>query len=195
MTIGGGGRKRERGATLLEFALVVPVLFLLAFGTAEMGLAWVTNNRVEGSTSTAARIAASSGSLAESDRSVLQSLKSSLPQEQLNRLDRVIIFKPTNANGGVPAGCIKPVGSTNQVGVNGSCNTYAGATLQGTIPTDLGAADDSWLPTSRKDRLADPPDYIGVWVRTTHDAKTGTFFDDLTITKTSIYRIQPDIDG
>ena len=95
----------------------------------------------------------------------------------------------------MPAGCIKPVGSINQVGVNGSCNTYAGATLQGTIPTDLGAADDFWVPTTRKDRLADPPDYIGVWVRTTHAAKTGTFFDDLTITKTSIYRIQPDIDG
>ena len=43
--------------------------------------------------------------------------------------------------------------------------------------------------------LADPPDYIGVWVRTTHDSKTGTFFDDMTITKISIYRIQPDIDG
>lgn len=185
----------DRGATLIEFAFVVPLLLLLAFGTAEMGLAWVTNNRVEGSTSMAARIAASSGSLAEADRSVLQSLRSSLPQEQLDRLDRVIIFKPTNGNGGVPSGCIKPVGSSSQVGVNGSCNTYTGATLRAAIPTDLGAADDFWVPTSRRDRLAQPPDYIGVWVRTTHGSKTGTFFDDMTITKTSIYRIQPDIDG
>ena len=37
---------------------MLPLLLLLAFGTAEMGLAWVTNNRVEGSVSTAARIAA-----------------------------------------------------------------------------------------------------------------------------------------
>ena len=85
---------------------------------------------------------------------MLQSLRSSLPQEQLNRLDRVVIFKPTNANGGVPAGCIKAVGSTSQVGVNGSCNTYAGATLRAAIPTDLGAADDYWAPTSRNDRLS-----------------------------------------
>ena len=58
-----------------------------------------------------------------------------------------------------------------------------------------GRRTGSGTPTNRNDRLADPPDYIGVWVRTTHAAKTGTFFDDLTITKTSIYRIQPDIDG
>ena len=185
---------RDRGATLIEFALVVPLLLLLAFGTAEMGLAWVTNNRVEGSTSTAARIGASSGSLAEADQNVLQSLRASLPQEQLDRLDRVVIFKPSNVNGGVPAGCIKAVGSTNQVG-NGSCNTYAGATVRTGNLSNLGAADDYWLPTSRKDRLSQPPDYIGVWVRTTHGSKTGTFFDDMTITKTSIYRIQPDIDG
>jgi hypothetical protein len=188
-------RRSDRGATVLEFAIVLPLLLLLAFGTAEMGLAWVSNNRVEGSVSTGARIASSSGSLAEADRSVLQSLRASLPQEQLNRLDRVIIFKSTSGTGTVPTGCIKPVGSTSQVGVNGSCNTYSGATVRGTIPTDLGAADDFWNPTTRNDRLADPPDYIGVWVRTTYGSKTGTFFEDMTITKVSIYRIQPDIDG
>jgi len=186
---------RERGATMLEFALVVPLLLLLAFGTAEMGLAWVANNRTEGSTSTAARIAASSGSLVEADRSVLQSLKSSLPQEQLDRLDRVVIFKPTNAGGGIPDDCIKAVGSLDESGVPKQCNTYAGATLQGAIPADLGASDDSWAPATRKDRLSGPPDYIGVWIRTTYTTKTGTFFRDMTITKTSIYRIQPDIDG
>jgi TadE-like protein len=191
-----GRRARgERGATLVEFAIALPLLLLLAFGTAEMGLAWVSNNRVEGSVSTAARIASSSGSLPEADANVLKSLKASLPQEQLNRLDRVVIFKPTNTSGGVPAGCIKPVGSTSQTGVNNQCNTYSGATVQGTIPNVMGAAGNFWLPANRNDRLADPPDYIGVWVRTTHGSKTGTFFDDMTITKVSIYRIQPDIDG
>jgi hypothetical protein len=186
--------RNDRGATLIEFALVVPLLLLLAFGVAEMGLAWVSNNRVEGAVSTAARIASSSGSLAEADRSVLQSLQAALPPEQLAGVDRVVIFKPSDASGTVPAGCIKPVGSTNQVGVSGSCNTYAGDTVR-SVPNDLGTADNSWAPATRRDNLSDPPDYIGVWVRTTHDAKTGTFFDDMTITKVSIYRIQPDIDG
>jgi hypothetical protein len=180
---------------MLEFIIALPLLIMLAFGTAEMGLAWVTNNRLEGSTSTAARIAASSGSLPEADGNVLQSLKASLPEEQYDRLDRVVIFKPANANGGVPAGCILAEGSTTDTGQAGSCNSYSGATVRSADLTNLGTLDDHWDPTTRKDTLAQQPDYIGVWVRTVHSSKTGTFFDDMTITKTSIYRIQPDIDG
>lgn len=191
-----GPRGAERGATLLEFVFVAPFLLLMVFGTAEMGLAWVANNRVEGSTSTAARIGASSGSLPEADVNILVSLRSSLPADELATLDRVVIFKPTDADGGVPASCIKLLGSTSQVGVNGQCNTYSGATVRSaTTSTNLGAADDFWNPTTRKDTLAGPPDYIGVWVRTIHENQTGTYFGDFTITKSSIYRIQPDIDG
>jgi Flp pilus assembly protein TadG len=185
----------DRGATLVEFAIALPLLLLLAFGTAEMGLAWVSNNRVEGSVSTAARIASSSGSLPEADANVLKSLKASLPQEQLDRLDRVIIFEPTNATGGMPTGCDPGVGSLLNTGRSAQCNSYAGATVQGTLGSTMGALDNFWDPTTRNDRLADPPDYIGVWVRTGHGSKTGTFYDDMTITKISIYRIQPDIDG
>ena len=81
------------------------------------------------------------------------------PQEQLNRLDRVVIFKPTNANGGVPAGCIKPVGSTSQAGVTGPCNTYAGTTVRGTHPhrprhrRRLLAPDHPQRPAGRPARL------------------------------------------
>jgi hypothetical protein len=194
----GRGRTHgaERGATLLAFVFVAPFLLLLAFGTAEMGLAWVANNRVEGATSTAARIGASSGSLPEADVNMLVSLRSSLPADELAHLDRVIIFKPTNADGGVPASCIKPLGSTSQVGVSTQCNTYSGATVRSvTTSTNLGVPDDFWNPTTRKDTLAGPPDHIGVWVRTIHENQTNTYFGDFTITKSSIYRIQPDIDG
>lgn len=183
---------------MLEFALVVPFLALMAFGTAEMGLAWTAHNKVEGATSTAARVGASSGGVLEADVNILVALRTALPAESLANLDRVVIFNATDADGDFDPSCIKPVASTNQAGVNGVCNTYSGATVRGFNQAGadpLGAADNFWLGTNRRDSLADPPDAIGVWVRTTHDSKTGTFFDDFTITRQSIYRLQPDIDG
>ena len=181
---------------MIEFAFVTPLLLLLAFGTAEMGMAWVADNRVEGSVSTAARIGASSGDVVEADLNIIRSLKSSLPQEQLDNLDRVVVFKAATATGGVPANCIKPVGSTDETGVDKSCNTYSGATVRGTLPTDPATftTDSFWDPlTERNADLSDPggPHYIGVWIRTRYSAATGTFFDDMAITTTSVYRIQP----
>jgi TadE-like protein len=181
---------------MLEFALVLPLLLLLAFGTAEMGLAWTAHNRVEGAVSTSARVGAASGATADADFNIIDALQASLPAEALANLDRVIVFKPTNSDGGIPGGCLKPQGSTNQIGVSGQCNTYSGATVRAANdPTDLAPASSYWSGASRKDSLAGPPDSLGVYVRTTHDSKTGTFWGDFTITRTSIYRIQPDIDG
>lgn len=190
--------RRERGAAMLEFALVLPLLLLLAFGTAEAGLGWTENNRVEGAASTAARVGAAAGRDASADVQILVALKASLPPEALANLDRVIVFKPSNSNGAIPTNCDKPTGSTNQGGVSGQCNTYSGATVRAVTDiatTNLGTADDSWPGNTRLDSLANPPDYLGVYVRTRHDSKTGAGFGNFTITRTSIYRLQPDING
>jgi len=189
-------RGDDRGVAVLEFAIVVPFLLLMLFGTAEMGLAWVAHNRVEGAVSTSARVGASTGQDANADVNILVALRAALPAEALANADRVVIFEPSNADGAVPSGCIHAVGSTSQSGVTGACNSYNGATVRGvTTASNLGTADDSWAGSSRNDSLAGPPDFLGVYVRTTYDSKTGSFFNDMTITRTSIYRIQPDIDG
>jgi hypothetical protein len=191
----------DRGATIVEFALVLPFLLLLGLGTAEMGLGWVAQDRVETASAAAARVAAVSGSRVESDRDVLVALRASLPGPELANLDRVVVFKPVTAQGGIPAGCIKEPGSLSEVGAAG-CNTYTGATVRSVTATSMAGfgggatdADHYWAPATRIDTLAGPPDYIGVWVRTTHDSVTGSFFGTLTMTKVSIFRIQPDLQG
>jgi hypothetical protein len=186
---------------MLEFALLMPLLLLLALGTAEVGLGWVANDRVEGASAQAARVAAVSGARVEADRDVLVALAAALPAGELANLDRVVIFKPATAAGGVPAGCIKIAGDTSEVG-NASCNTYTGATVRAATSTSMTgfgggatAKDRYWAPASRNDALTDPPDYIGVWLRTTHISPMGSLFGRLTVTKSSIYRIQPDLAG
>lgn len=51
------GRKDEKGQSLVEFALVVPMLLILVFGIAEFGRAWMTRNVLTGAAREAARIA------------------------------------------------------------------------------------------------------------------------------------------
>lgn len=182
---------------MIEFAIVVLPLALLAFGIAEAGTAWVAHNRVEGAVSTAARVGAAAGSEPDADVRVLAALRLALPEEALENLDRVVIFKPSDVRGSVPAGCIPDVGSPSEVGLDDRCNTYTGATVRAIqVGDDLGTRDDHWQPTSRDDDLAGPePDFLGVWVRTRHDNISGTFFGDITITRQSIFRLQSDIDG
>ena len=85
---------------------------------------------------------------------------------------------------------------------NASCNTYTGATVRAVTSTSMTgfgggatATDRYWAPSTRKDTLLGPPDYLGVWLRTTHEGITGDFFGDITLTKVVIFRVQPDLDG
>ena len=50
--------ENERGQSLVEFALVVPLLLLLVVGIAEFGRAWMTQNILTGAAREAVRIAA-----------------------------------------------------------------------------------------------------------------------------------------
>lgn len=182
----------DRAAVLIEFAIVTPLLVLLSFATAETGLAWVSNNKVEGASSQAARVASSAGVATNADVSTLVTLKASLPADELARLERVVIYKSTNTNGQVPAACVPTPETGSDFGVIDVCNSYSGALVRTvTSSTTLPSSTQKWLPANRKDDLVDPPDYIGVWIRTVHTNRTKTFFGDFTITKSSVYRIQP----
>ncbi len=192
---------RDRGATLVEFALVLSVLLLLGLGTVEMGMGWVAHDRVQTAIAQAARVGAVSGSRPEADRDLLLALQVAMPAQELANLDRVVVFRPSSAAGAVPPGCIKSPGDPSQIGT-ASCNTYSGATVRAATAGSMdgfgggpSAADRHWAPAIRKDTLAGPPDYLGVWVRTTHDSVTGSSLGDVTLTKVVIFRIQPDITG
>lgn len=193
-------RRTERGVAILELAIVAPVLLLIMMGMAEMGVGWVGASRVEGSTSTAARVGSSSGGTTDADRNILLSLRASLPDDLLANVERVIVYK-SNANGDMAAGCrsVAPGGGVGTgagaVGVADRCNTYTNAQVRNVTSSGAFTTGSSWLPSVRRDRLSGPPDYIGVMVITRQDSVTDTFWGDRTIVRESVYRIAPDIDG
>ena len=125
------------------------------------------------------------------------SIRASLPAELLANLDRVIVFKSATANG-VGALRLHHAGRLHaQPGRSpGQCNSYAGSTVQGTIASTSGALDNFWDPTVRNDDLADPAGLhrrVGAHHARQQDRRPSS--TTCTITRVSIYRIQPDIDG
>jgi hypothetical protein len=200
MTSSRRGASQDRGAALVELVLLLPLLSLLVFGTMELGRGWIASNRVIGATSQAARIGAMSGSRADADRDLLVALRAGMSASELAGVDRVVVFKATDPTGSVPAGCVKAVGDPSEIG-NSSCNTYNGTTLRAVTPTSMvgfgtvGAKDSYWAPTGRNDELSDPPDYLGVWVRTRYQGTTSFSFSRVTLTASKVFRIQPDLAG
>ena len=191
----------DRGSALLELVFVLPFLCALLFGTIELGQAWVSKNRVEGSVVQAARFGATDGARPEADRDLLVALQASLPAPLLADVDRVVVFRATDPTGTVPAGCIKALGDPSEVGTS-LCNTYNGATLRSVTAASMagfggtaGKKDAYWAPASRLDTLDGPPDYVGVWVRTKNRPLTSFAFTKVAITATSVTRIQPDLTG
>jgi hypothetical protein len=195
------GHGNDAGSVLVELVLLLPFLLLIVFGTVEGGAALVAGDRVAGATAQAARIGATGGSRVDSDRDLLVALRAALPSGELARLDRVVVYRPSGPDGGVPAGCIKPVGDPSEQGT-ASCNTYTGATVRSVSAGSMlgfggGAShkDRWWQPASRRDTLVAGPDYLGVWVRTVHEGVLGIVFRNTALTRTSIVRIQPDLNG
>jgi hypothetical protein len=161
----------------------------------------VAENELEGAASQAARMGAVAGGRVEADRDILISLRAALPADELALVDRVVVFRSTTPDGVVPAGCIKPVGSTSETGT-ADCNSYSGTTLRTTIASAMdgfgghaSAKDRYWAPTTRLDSLADPPDYLGVWVRSRYDSVSGFGVAEVALTGAAVYRIQPDLGG
>lgn len=182
--------ERERGASLLEFALVAPVLLLLVFGAFEYGMFFKDYLTVSNTTRTGARVGSAAGSNADADYQILQAVKAAataLPGGS-NSIERITIYRSTSAGGGPSATCQTTSSAAEK------CNAYTASAF--TQPATKfgcggGSIDFVWCPTTRVDSQAVGPDYLGVWVKTTHGFVTKMFGTSKTITDSVVMRIEP----
>lgn len=181
---------RERGASLLEFALVAPVLILLTFGAFEYGMFFKDYLTVSNTTRAGARVGSAAGSNADADYQIIQAVKASanaLPGGP-NSIEQISIYKSTSAGGGPSSTC------QTTSSVADKCNTY-GPSVFSQPSTKFGCGpgtlDAVWCPTTRVDSQAVGPDYVGVWVKTTHGFVTKFFGSARSITDTVVMRIEP----
>ena len=183
----------ERGATLVESALITPVLLLFVFGIFEFGFAFRDYLGVSNIVRDAAREASVAGNATDADYRILRAVQragAALPDDAIERL---IIFEATDATSTPHADCIAgtPRSSTQR------CNVYDSS--------DFAIAEDEFkcdpaAPIPDPDRFYCPGDrdvivgnldYVGIWVQVTHTYITGLFGSSVTFTDQIILKLEP----
>jgi Flp pilus assembly protein TadG len=185
----GRSRRTERGAALVELALVVPILVMLVVGIAEFGFGYRDRLTVQTATRTGARVGSNLGDDAQTDYNILQGVKSAMGSIAVANIDKIIVYKSTTADGAVPAACL--AGSS----VTGSCNVYAASALSAASTSfgcGSGALDTSWCPTTRSVDQGAGLDYLGVYIQVRHNFISG-FLGSRTVTlkDKAVLRLEP----
>jgi hypothetical protein len=189
----GGARRRERGSTLVEAAIITPVFFLLIFGIIEVGGAYKDKLALSNAVTSGARTGSAAADDGLADYNILHAVEKGLSAAPRSSIQYIVIF---NAGGpdGVPATSCK-----SGIPVDGKCNVYTPADFDEDqahfgckIAYDL---DRFYCPSTRKVALTvangGPPDVIGVWIKMQHAYYTKFIAESVTLTDQSVITVEP----
>ena len=175
----------ERGAVLVEAAIVIPILMMITLGIIEYGGAYRENAAVANASRAGARVASSlpktdfgcTAPCSDSALTVAAAVSSAMQSFGSNAPQQLWIYK-VGAAGNTPpfASCSSCVGFN----WNSSTKAFSGS--------ELGTG---WLGTKQNACANGPPDQIGVYIQVKHRAVTKMFGGDRMLTGTTIMRLEP----
>lgn len=189
------GRNRERGATLIEAAVIMPLLLLLVVAIMELGLAFKDFLSVSYISREGARIAALAGDDMAADCAIVSGLGDLIAPGDLDRIREIQIYKAdpnTGAQGATnravynpgedPTICTAPTGGAPN---DGWSITYLGG---GYPPTSRGVAVSATTGGANLD-------IIGVRVLLDRHWVTGfgPFSGSSTVDESTITRMEPEV--
>ena len=186
----------ERGASLIEAALVVPLLILLAFGAAEFGFVFLDFLNVSSAAREGARVGSAVGDAADADTLILGAIAEATADLDNSTIEAIWIFK-AQATGDPVDNCVvdNTLNYFTCVGPTSSTNIYDASGV-------LLAGSGSWTSTGRKvtvglDCPATPsecPDRLGVRVVFTHQYITGFLgFPTGPFAEDAVFQLEPDV--
>lgn len=187
----------DRGAALVEFALILPVVTVLLLGIFEYGNLWRQVGTLERAAQQGARAVTQQADGRFADYEALRSVDSATRGMSGVEVTRVIVYLPADANGSVPDSCLSS--SVPEV-----CNTYSGTQVRTVNPVGFptaggasnptcagGSWDAGWCPTTRP-RSDTNPMQVGVHVTVEYTPVTGLIpGPTMTVTRQAIYQIEP----
>lgn len=166
------GRACRRGQTMTEFALVVPVLFLLIMGVLDGALLMFSVGTARYASAEGSRLAAQLGNVSNTDSQVLATVRNTVGTTQLFTVTEVDIYK-LNQNGN---GDLTPdLGHYNRYALDGSA-----------------LAPLTYLPASRNVGNG-TSDFLGITINYTYTWKAGFFspLGPVRTTAVSYVRLEP----
>lgn len=187
----------ERGAVLVEFALVGTLLVTLVLGVLEIGMAWRDYQSLNQASRSGARVVSQLGAAGEADQQSLLAIEAALGP-LAPAISRVVIYE-ADANGDMPVDCV-----TATAGYAGpaNCNVYDRTSLDNIATsgwwgsgTSCGSADGHWCPpTERSDDLLTST-FVGVLVELDRSSITGMFGSSTQrISEATVMRVEPAIE-
>jgi hypothetical protein len=196
----------DRGAALLEGAVVALPFFILMFGMLEYGLVFKSYLSLASATNSSGRAASTFGNAGNSDYLILRTINEGAGGMDREAIHTIVIWHATGPDDSPPAACLDGDGSvgTGAPAYVGACNVYDYTDFEwdeadfDCDPLTAGPVDYDWCATDRKDWLSDTDatgplkrgtDFIGVYVEADYDMLTGMFGSQLSLSETSITRI------
>lgn len=185
--------QRQRGAVLVELAIIVPLLISLLVVGLELGLALRDKMTVTAAARSGARVGSSLGRVRLADHDILESVRVGLSRVDPNDVLVLVIFEP-DASGNMPPSC-------RATSINGVCNRYSSSQIQTLTEADFtgvnsctgSSPDREWCPVDRNRDLAAAggPDWLGVYLEIVHRSSAPAFLGDRVISDKVVMRLEP----
>lgn len=181
-------RVPERGASLVEVGLILPILILLAIGLSEIGFLVVDYLTVTNAAREGARTGAAAADYddpltgVDADDLILEAVEEASCNLRFGSLEMVRIFKADGAGNPI-AGAINEYSPGGALDCGSSANSL---TCDNLCP---------WAPGTR-DRVPPTLDVLAVEVTFSHTSVTGLFpFPAVDWIETAVMQIEPDTRG
>ena len=183
-------RRREKGASLVEVGLIVPMLILLSIGLSEVGFLVVDYITVTNAARSGARTGAAAADDPNADQFILNVVEEAVCNLRFSNVESVAIYK-AGVTGAIP----DPLNSDVNVWVNNGPLSGLPCDNAAVHGFSMGTNCCAWTSTGR-DRV--PPDFdaIGVEITFSHSSVTGIFpFPTVNWTEAAIMQLEPDTSG
>jgi hypothetical protein len=166
----------------VEAALLVPFLVLMLFGLIEYGVGWSASNSVSDAVGTASLDLSRGYGERSADLRVLEQLRSSPGELDLDAIDWVIVYRTAAADGAPPPACVTAAEAltSGSGGVSATCTAYHGSAVASLTAADFGDTscvgdpDADFCPSTRQALLVGGT-RLGVAIQVSHGWLTGMF--------------------